>query len=262
MLKKFSKKNGNLIGLNFYKFYSFIRNLPRFWKDYQRLKAQAEKSNLEFPFVSFYPCLFDKNKSGGVVSGHYFHQDLWAASKIYHMNPARHIDVGSRVDGFVAHVASYRKIEVADIRNLDSNVENIDFFQLDILDDLPKKYHGCTDSLSCLHVLEHCGLGRYGDDLQWDGYITAFKNLTKMLKSRGVFYFSTPIGPQRIEFNAHRVFDVRTLLDLFSDNYIVQEFSFVDDLGDLNEQVPFEEEKINNNYSCKYGCGIFQLQKK
>lgn len=261
-MRKFFNKYGWKIGFNPYRMISFLRKLPGFRKEYKTLKKQSEKSSLHFPFAQFSLNLFDKYKSGGVVSGHYFHQDLWVASKIYQDKPKHHIDVGSRVDGFVAHVATFRKIEVADIRKLESNSENISYFQLDIMSELPEKYHECTDSLSCLHVVEHFGLGRYGDPLRWDGHVVGFKNLSKMLKSGGVFYFSTPIGPQRIEFNAHRVFAVQTLLDLFSDDFIIEEFSYVDDSGNLNTKVELREERIKENYGCKYGCGIFQLRKE
>jgi hypothetical protein len=260
-MRKFFNQYGWKIGFNPYRFVYFLRRLPSFWRDYKKLKKQSENSSLHFPFYSFSPNLFDKQKGSGIASGHYFHQDLYAASKIYHQNPERHIDVGSRIDGFVAHVATFREIEVADLRELTSDSENISYFKLDIMDEIPEEYRECTDSLSCLHVLEHLGLGRYGDDLQWDGYVTGFINLTNMLKSGGILYFSTPIGFQRVEFNAHRVFDLQTLLDLCAKNYNILEFSYVDDSGNMNKDVELREEDINNNFSCNYGCGIFQMQK-
>lgn len=259
---KMTKIYGWQIGFNPYKMYGFFRNLPAFWREYKNLRKQAEDSPYKFPVSSIEPYLFDKHQSGGVASGHYFHQDLLVASKIYQANPDRHIDVGSRIDGFVAHVASFRKIEVADIRELQSYSENICYFQLDIMNELPEEYIECTDSLSCLHVIEHLGLGRYGDPLQWDGHIVGLKNLSKMLKKDGKFYFSTPIGPQRIVFNAHRIFSLQTLLDFLSEDFLIEDFAYVDDSGNLNKDVELNKEKINNNLGCKYGCAIFELRKK
>ena len=88
------------------------------------------------------------------------------------------------------------------------------------------------------------------------------ENITKILKSGGKFYFSVPIGPQRINFNAHRVFSVNYLINLFSDNFVIDSFSFVNDAGDLTENVNLVESDILRNFGCHYGCGIFELTKK
>lgn len=82
-----------------------------------------------------------------------------------------------------------------------------------------------------------------------------------MLKKNGKFYFSVPIGPQRIEFNAHRVFSVSFLIEFFEKKYNIDQFSFVDDQGDLYENIPLSDNDIQNNYGCVYGCGIFELTK-
>jgi len=70
-----------------------------------------------------------------------------------------------------------------------------------------------------------------------------------------------PIGPQRIEFNAHRVFSVSFLIEFFEKKYNIDQFSFVDDQGDLYENIPLSDNDIQNNYGCVYGCGIFELTK-
>jgi len=118
---------------------------------------------------------------------------------------------------------------------------------------------GCCDSLSCLHAVEHFGLGRYGDPVRYDGYALGLDNLYRMLKEGGKFYVSVPIGPQRIEFNAHRVFSVGYLLKCFEGRYLVDQFSFVDDRGDLHEDVALSESDVQKNFGCVYGCGIFEL---
>lgn len=74
-------------------------------------------------------------------------------------------------------------------------------------------------------------------------------------------YLSVPIGPQRVEYDAHRVFSVQYMLDLVSDQFRLDSFSYVDDAGDLFEDVPLVNEKIASNYNCNYGCGIFEMSK-
>jgi len=176
-------------------------------------------------------------------------------------NPQMHYDVGSRIDGFVAHIASFRKIYVLDIRHLQSKTSNIIFEQQDFMASLKDNLRECTDSLSCLHALEHFGLGRYGDSLDYNGYLKGLDNLYWMLKPNGKLYFSVPIGKQRIEFNAHRIFSVKYLLGLFNGRYEIDNFSYVDDVGDLHENVELNQMNIENNFNCKYGCGIFEMRK-
>jgi SAM-dependent methyltransferase len=186
---------------------------------------------------------------------------LYVARKIYKQNPCKHIDIGSRIDGFVAHVASYRDIEVMDIRPIDNKIQWMNFVQSDLMN-LPKLYINYTDSLSCLHTIEHFGLWRYGDPIDVDGHIKGLNNMYKILKKNWFFYFSTPIWPQRIEFNAHRVFDVKYLLNYFEDKYDLLHFSYIDDTWDFHEDVVLNNENIKDNCNCRYGCGIFILQKK
>lgn len=224
------------------------------------MKSQAKNSRADFPFGKFYPCLEEAGSESGMASGHYFHQDLLVAGLVFKNNPVRHVDIGSRVDGFVAHVASFREIEVFDIRNLSSTIRNIKFRRFNLID---KKFdlHDYCDSLSCLHALEHFGLGRYGDAINYDGHLIGWENIYKALKKGGKLYFSVPIGPQRIEFNAHRVFSVNYLLDLIGDKYKIDSFSYVDDNGDLHGNISLEKSGIEKNFSCNYGCGIFELSK-
>ena len=211
---------------------------------------------------SLFPCLHDRCKDSGNAKGPYFHQDLLVAQSIFKRQPSKHVDVGSRVDGFVAHVATFRKIEVFDIRPLSSEHENILFKEMDIMKS-QKNYENYTDSLSCLHALEHFGLGRYGDDIDAYGYRKGFENLVKMLKKNGAFYFSVPIGEQRIEFDAHRVFSIKEILTLAKENGLkIVRFSYVDDKGNLHKDYNLSKKDIDTDLKCSFGCGIWEFEKK
>ena len=119
----------------------------------------------------------------------------------------------------------------------------------------------CCDSLSCLHAIEHFGLGRYGDPVNYDGHILGLDNLYAMLEKGGRLYISVPIGPQRIEFNAHRIFSVSYVLACFEGKYRIGRFSFIDDRGELHENVSLMHDSVQNNFECRYGCGIFEMTK-
>jgi SAM-dependent methyltransferase len=248
------------LGIDPLRFWQNMRGLGWFWANYRAFKRKAG-SNPAFPIRSFYVLLGDRKDSSGSAKGHYFHQDLLVAQRIFANNPARHVDIGSRVDGFVAHVASFRPIEVFDIRPLADLINNVQFTQADLMQ-LDEQLVGYTDSLSCLHTIEHFGLGRYGDPIDPNGYLKGLQNLGRILQSGGTFYFSTPIGPQRTEFNAHRVFSVAYLLELFRPDYELLHVSYVDDKGDLHRHINLTEVSIQSNFGCRYGCGIFELRKK
>lgn len=244
------------------KWLRWIKSLYRYGASYFVLKKNAR--NKDFLMRPNFPCLHDKDDFSGTVKGHYYHQDLFVAQKIFARNPSRHIDIWSRVDGFVAHVASFREIEVLDIRVLESKSQNIVFTQGDLMWDMSTEYIACTDSLSCLHTLEHFGLWRYWDMLDYDGHIRWFQQMTKILKPWWIFYFSTPISyKQRIEFNAHRVFSLSYLLEkLFDQNFDILSFSYVDDRWDLHKDVQLDTSNIQSCFNLHYGCGIFELRKK
>ena len=215
-----------------------------------------------FNFDPRFPYVRDRRSSAGTASGHYFHQDLLVAQMIFRASPQRHIDVGSRVDGFVAHVASFRSIEVMDIRPMLTTSPNITFVQGDLLH-RGDEWNQSADSLSCLHALEHLGLGRYGDPLDPDAWRAGLISLTKMLQPGGILYLSVPIGPQRIEFNAHRVFSVAFVNGAFPDDLDIVSFHYVDDRGDLHLNADWTDASTaGNSYGCTYGCGIWELRRQ
>jgi glycosyltransferase involved in cell wall biosynthesis len=218
-------------------------------------------SDTAFQWGNISPVLTEKREEGGTMKGVYFHQDLYVAQQIYKANPQKHLDIGSRADGFVAHVAAFREIEMMDIRPVHSRVKNIIFRQADLMNLQADMIDYC-DSISSLHAIEHFGLGRYGDPVDYWGHLKGIENITKILKTGGTFYFSVPIGPQRIEFNELRVFSLEYLIRILLPNYTIQSFSYVTDKGDLVENADLTEQSIQSNFSCWYGCGIFILIKK
>ena len=239
---------------------NFLKNPGWYYKDLKELKKQ-KGADTTFEFGRKFPILSEKFDEGGIMKGHYFHQDLYIARLIFEANPQKHLDIGSRTDGFIAHVAAYRNIELVDIRPIKSLVKNISITCANLME-LPAGMVNYCDSISSLHAIEHFGLGRYGDPIDYFGYLKALQNIAKIVKTGGTFYFSVPIGPQRIEFNAHRVFSIKYLLDVLSENFSIKAFSYVNDEGDFFENVELTEKNILSNLGCTYGCGIFTCIKK
>lgn len=238
-----------------------FRGFPSYIRDYCTLRRQLKGHDNGWRLRLSMPCLHDRYAESGTASGHYFHQDLLVARKVYERKPRRHVDAGSSVAGFVAHVAVFRQVEVLDIRPLLTTAKNIVFRQCD-LTSVSDEYEGYCDSLSCLHALEHFGLGRYSDRVDPLGHVKGLANLHKLLEHGGILYLSVPIGHQRIEFNAHRVFAVATVLSLLEERFELLDFSYVDDAGGLHESVELEPALAANNFGLHYGCGIFECRKR
>ena len=133
-----------------------LRALPGYLRDWRRFAARCD-----WPMAP-YPCLLDRSASAASL-GEYFWQDLYVARRILQAAPRRHSDIGSRIDGFVAHLACVRPVEVYDIRPLPVTIPNVGFRQWDLTEDGEAAPGDAADSVSCLHTLEHVGLGRYGD---------------------------------------------------------------------------------------------------
>jgi hypothetical protein len=236
--------------------------LPRFLVTYRGFRRLHREAGATFKLGKLYPCLADSAESAGIASGHYFHQDLLVARRIFEGRPRRHVDVGSRIDGFIAHLAVFREVEVFDVRPLGCQVRNIHFRQIDVINSTDESLDGLYDSASCLHALEHFGLGRYGDRIDYFGYLKGLRAISRLLRRDGVLYLSVPLGTQRIEFNAHRVFSISYLREICETEFNIQRFSYVDDAGDLHEDVPHNSPEAERSYDCHYGLAILEMVKK
>jgi SAM-dependent methyltransferase len=220
-------------GINPQRLASALRGWPRYARDRSAFRKLLAAS--EWTWSRELPILNEWDESAGGL-GDYFFQDQLVASWIFEAKPRRHVDVGSRLDGFIGSLSVFREVEVIDIRPQPSPVRNVRFHQLDLMRPLPPEWIGCTDSLSCLHSIEHFGLGRYGDTLDADGHLKGLSQLKKMVKPGGIFYLSTPIGHERVEFNAHRVFAAETLLGWFAEDWKIERSAVIDDASRVREK--------------------------
>lgn len=223
--------------------------LPRYLSHWWQYSARAPKP---LRFVDAYPCLGDWVKSTP-FDPHYFYQASWLARRLAISEPSHHVDVGSdvRLIGVLSAFVStefidYRPLQV-DLRGLSCSAGNVASLG---------RATASIASLSCLHVIEHVGLGRYGDPIDPLGSEKALKELQRVLSPGGRLYLSAPVGRERVFFNAHRVFSPSTILKLLSELSLV-EFSLVDDAGNFKEMLsPDAAENMD------YGCGLFILERQ
>ena len=201
--------------------------------------------------INTIPCLHDKKSTTGFDS-HYFYQDIWAFKKIFESKCQYHIDIGSKIY-FVGFLTAFTKVTFIDIRPLMAQLDNFESKKGNILS-MPYKSNSIL-SLSCLHVAEHIGLGRYGDKLDPLGTKKAALELSRIITPGGYLYFSVPIGKPRLCFNGHRIHSIEMILDYFQDLKLI-ELSGIDDDGNFIKNI---DRRILN--SCNYGCGLFHFTK-
>jgi hypothetical protein len=190
-----------------------VRGAVRFVRDMNTYRSLTGV-NSRFPIVCrhCYPILTDWSQQAGITDPHYFYQDLWAARRIHRRSPSAHVDVGSRIDGFIAHLLTFMPVTIVDIRRLDWDVTCLQFEQADATN-LKAFADDSLESLSSLSAVEHFGLGRYGDPVHPLAPFQALAAFERVLAPDGFLYLSVPVGKERLEFNAHRIFAPQTVQD-------------------------------------------------
>jgi len=166
--------------------------------------------------------------------------------------PAQHVDIGSQTM-FVNLLSAVLPVTFMDYRPLEVDIEGLTNRSGDILN-LPFA-DGTIESLSCLHVAEHIGLGRYGDPLNPHGTRQACAELRRVLAPGGNLYFVVPVGRPRVCFNAHRIHGPETIVEYYS-GLELMEFSGVHDDGRYVERLG-----LNVFAGSRYACGMFWFQK-
>jgi len=236
-------KNGNFI--------KFYRIFPFFYDYYKFYKAGGHSK-----FMDLYPCLSDKTTSTSIDS-HYFHQAIWGFNRIMRHGSKKHVDIGSDVR-FVGMLTNISNVTFVDIRPLKLNIKNYSGKAGSILD-LPYE-DGSINSLSCLHVIEHIGLGRYGDPIDPMGSIKASSELIRVLGTGGYLFLSVPLGEESIQFNSQRIFSYEQVIRMFSDLKLL-ELSVVDMNGDFIENIDITNFKFDHTTGQDAGLGLFVFKK-
>ena len=230
------------------------RAIPGYIGNLAKYSKQNGRRSLRFSVRDAWFHTYDRFAAAGSLTAHYFWQDLWAATKLHDGGVTHHVDVGSRVDGFIAHVLPFCDLTYVDIRSLELNWPRFSFRQGSILA-MPFE-DDTVASLSTLHVIEHIGLGRYGDPVDPDGSWKAARELTRVLAPGGRLLLGVPTGRERVCFDAHRVFAPETTIEMFAGLELV-EFSFITDRNELIRNASFDEARRS-----EYGCGLFEFRKR
>ncbi len=186
---------------------------------------------------------------------HYVYHTAWAARCLAQTKPAKHVDISSSLY-FAGLCSAFVDIEFYDYRPADLRLSNLTCASADL-----NQLHfesNSIPSLSCMHTVEHIGLGRYGDPLDSEGDLKAMSELQRVLAKGGNLFFAVPIGEPRIEFNAHRIYSYAQIVSYFSELEL-KSFTLIGEnfsQGGLIENPP--EELLKQQ---RYGCGCFWFKK-
>lgn len=234
-----------------------IFSYPKFFGQFFKFSSNAKATRPELPvkFWDLYPRLGEATATTG-FDHHYIYHPAWAARILAKTKPSYHVDISSTLY-FSTLVSAFIPVRFYDYRPAQLELDNLTSGHADLVA-LPFADNE-IQSLSCMHTVEHVGLGRYGDPMDVNGDLKAIKELERVLSKGGNLLFVVPIGQSKIIFNAHRIYAYDQIIKYFS-GLKLKEFSLITDSG-------FEKDFIVNATKEQsdqqlYGCGCFWFVKE
>ena len=230
--------------------------LPGFFSDYFRFRCLARKCGRKLPvkFKDLFP-IFGEATSVTDFDHHYIYHPAWAARIVRQINPPVHSDISSTLH-FCSTLSAFIPVNFYDYRPAPLELSNLRCDRAD-LTSLPFR-DGELVSLSCMHTIEHIGLGRYGDPLDPDGDLKAMGELQRVVARGGSLLFVVPLGREKTMFNAHRIYSYQSILEYFSAMQL-REFSLITDAGSGRDFITNATRADADQQV--YGCGCFWFVK-
>lgn len=225
------------------------RNAPLFVADYIAYRRMPGSEQLRLGDLN--PSLHERTGSHE-FDAHYFYLNAWAMRRVFATRPSVHFDVASQTP-FVTALSAVLPVCYLDYRPLAVHLSGLRSIAANVVL-LPLRSNSVR-SLSCLHVAEHIGLGRYGDPLDPSGTIKAAAELSRVLAPSGELLFALPVGRQRVCFNAHRIHSAVAIREKFADLELC-EYSGVGDDGVFKELIALDHFDRDD-----YACGMFRFRK-
>lgn len=240
-----------------YKLKERFSNLLWIRGQFRLFQYSESQSARRFPKLTdiLFPVVGENSVETG-FDRHYIYHTAWAARKLEEYKPSEHIDISSSlyfagiVSAFLpVHFFDFRppNLHLSNLRTGSCNITNLHFPDSSI------------ESLSCMHVIEHIGLGRYGDQIDYDGDLKAIKEIRRVTKSGGILLFVVPVGMAEIQFNAHRIYSPDQITGYFPDFHLLEFALIPDSPKDGGILINPSRDFINQQ---RYACGCFSFKKK
>lgn len=220
----------------------------KFKREFKENSALLADGRFHCRWHDRWPCLDDATGTTS-FDAHYLYHTAWAARVLEQQRPDKHVDIGSCLR-FASLVSAFTSVDFYDYRPAQITLSGLTCNQADILA-LPFE-DASIFSLSCMHVVEHIGLGRYGDPFDPHGDVKAMRELMRVLDPRGSLLFVVPLGGEaRIQYNAHRIYTYRQVINFFS-KLTLTSFSLITDSGEF-----INNAREGDSTNQRYGCGCF-----
>lgn len=223
--------------------------------DYFRYRKIDIKHRFSVPFVDVYPCVKDKTLTTG-FDRHYVYHTSWAARVVKEINPKKHVDISSSLY-FCGLVSAFIPVDFYDYRPANIDLSNLKSLRGDLMS-LPFPSNSVA-SISCMHTIEHIGLGRYGDTIDPEGDLKAIEELKRVTAKGGSLLFVTPVGKPRIAWNAHRIYSYDQIISAF-EGFNLKEFSLIPEHESRGGLIRNANPELVKNED--YACGCFWFIKK
>jgi len=215
-----------------------------------------DQSRFSLGLTDLHLCLFDATPNTG-FDRHYVFYTAWASRILAELRPPGHTDISSSLN-FIANVSAFVPVEFYDYRPAKLGLAGVNCHQGDLCA-LPFKSNS-INSLSCMHVVEHIGLGRYGDPLDYDGDMKAISELKRVMAPNGTLLFVVPVGGKSvIKFNAHRIYTYSQVVSMF-EGFQLKEFALIPDDEFEGGLIRHATEAMADTQL--YGCGCFRFEKE
>ncbi|MDE3184127.1 MAG: DUF268 domain-containing protein [Bacteroidota bacterium] len=226
--------------------------LRRFRSEFDYFNSMDSEKRLKNDWEDIFPCLYD-NLEITPFDSHYVYHPAWAARIIKEINPVNHIDISSSLH-FCTMLSAFIPTEFYDYRPANLTLSSLTTGKADLTNLFFESES--VESISCMHTIEHIGLGRYGDAVDPDGDLKAIKELQRVVKRGGSLLLVTPVGQPKIQYNAHRIYSFELINSLFGE-FELKNFSLIDDRGTY-----IQNAKADLVKDLFYGCGCFWYVKK
>lgn len=232
----------------------FGKRYLRFLNDYRKFGVKnLDYSRFEMSFLNQYPCLTDWTEKTG-FDAHYIYHPAWAARVVKKINPKKHIDISSTLT-FCSVLSAFIPVEFYDYRPAPLILEGLQSKRGDLMK-LPFKSDS-VESISCMHTVEHIGLGRYGDTIDPEGDLKAIKELKRVVKKGGSLIFVTPVGHSTLRFNAHRIYAYAQIVNYF-EGFTLKEYALLPDDTSKGLVKNASQHLTDKQH---WGCGCFWFVK-
>jgi hypothetical protein len=221
------------------------------WFSFARLQRASGDARFTLSMRDRIPALWEKSEQT-VFDAHYVYHNAWAIRSVLKILPSTHVDISSTLY-FCTSLSASIPVKFFDYRPAPLNLSQLSSDRCDLMR-LPFA-DGSIESLSCMHTIEHVGLGRYGDKIDPGGDLRAFSELKRVVAPGGNLLVVLPVGTQRLCFNAHRIYAYDSVLAQF-DGYDLVEAALVTDSGAFLQSASRVEFDAQH-----YGCGCFWFRK-